>query len=187
MNRLRQTCENPKFDSFRPVSVVRRLAGPFFVFAGIMHFVIPRTYRRIMPPYVPAHRAMVYASGVAEIAGGAGLMLPRRRRAAGWWLIATLLAVFPANVHMALHPDEFPQGPGRHAQRCGRACRSRECSSPGCWRRCAGRTDAARARWRSWSGDPDTPSLARHPDVRAFSQSRRPGFARLRAVGPGPP
>jgi uncharacterized membrane protein len=94
------------------VSVVRRLAGPFFVFAGIMHFAIPRAYRRIMPPYIPAHRAMVYASGAAEIAGGAGLMLPRRRRAAGWWLIATLLAVFPANVHMALHPDEFPKVPG---------------------------------------------------------------------------
>jgi uncharacterized membrane protein len=94
------------------VSVVRRLAGPFFVFAGLMHFVIPRAYRRIMPPYIPAHRAMVYASGAAEIAGGAGLMLPRRRRAAGWWLIATLLAVFPANVHMALHPDEFPKVPG---------------------------------------------------------------------------
>ena len=94
------------------MSVVRRLAGPFFVFAGIMHFAIPRAYRRIMPPYIPAHRAMVYASGAAEIAGGAGLMLPRRRRAAGWWLIATLLAVFPANVHMALHPDEFPKVPG---------------------------------------------------------------------------
>jgi uncharacterized membrane protein len=94
------------------VSVVRRLAGPFFVFAGLMHFAIPRAYRRIMPPYIPAPRAMVYASGVAEVAGGAGLMLPRRRRAAGWWLIATLLAVFPANVHMALHPGEFPKVPG---------------------------------------------------------------------------
>lgn len=92
--------------------MVRRLAGPFFVFAGIMHFAIPRAYRRIMPPYIPAHRAMVYASGAAEIAGGAGLMLPRGRRAAGWWLIATLLAVFPANVHMALHPDEFSKVPG---------------------------------------------------------------------------
>ena len=55
---------------------------------------------------------MVYASGVAEIAGGAGLMLPRHRRFAGWWLIATLLAVFPANVHMALNAEEFPKVPG---------------------------------------------------------------------------
>jgi uncharacterized membrane protein len=55
---------------------------------------------------------MVYASGVAEIAGGAGLMVKRSRRLAGWWLIATLLAVFPANLHMALHPDDFRDVPG---------------------------------------------------------------------------
>ena len=93
-------------------SLVRRLAGPTFVFAGTMHFVIPRTYKRIMPPYVPAHTAMVYASGVAEIAGGAALMVPRYRRFGGWWLIATLLAVFPANLHMALHPEDFTDVPG---------------------------------------------------------------------------
>jgi uncharacterized membrane protein len=100
------------FDKLRAVSFIRRLAGPFFVSAGVMHFVIPRAYRRIMPPYVPAHTAMVYASGVAEIAGGAGLMVPAQRRRAGWWLIATLLAVFPANLHMALHADEFHKVPG---------------------------------------------------------------------------
>jgi uncharacterized membrane protein len=65
-----------------------------------------------MPPYIPAPKAMVYASGVAEIAGGAGLMVQRTRRAAGWWLVATLIAVFPANVHMALHPAHFPRVPG---------------------------------------------------------------------------
>jgi uncharacterized membrane protein len=94
------------------MGVTSRLAGPFFVFAGAMHFVIPRAYQRIVPPYVPAPDTVVAASGVAEIAGGAGLMIPRRRRLAGWWLIATLLAVFPANVHMALHPDQFPKVPG---------------------------------------------------------------------------
>ena len=92
--------------------LVRLLAGPVFVFAGVMHFVIPRTYQRIMPPYLPRHRELVYASGVAEIAGGLGLMPRRTRRAAGWWLIATLIAVFPANLHMALHPDDFPGVPG---------------------------------------------------------------------------
>jgi uncharacterized membrane protein len=94
------------------MSVVRRLTGPFFVFAGSMHFVIPRAYRRIMPPYIPAHTTMVYASGLAEIAGGTGLMLPRHRRLAGWWLIATLVAVFPANLHMALNPEKFRKVPG---------------------------------------------------------------------------
>ena len=95
-----------------PVRTIARLAGPFFVGAGVMHFVIPRAYRRIVPPYVPAPAAVVYVSGVAEIAGGVGLMRREHRRLAGWWLIATLLAVFPANVHMALHPDEFPKVPG---------------------------------------------------------------------------
>jgi uncharacterized membrane protein len=89
------------------------LAGPFFVFAGVMHFVIPKTYQRIVPPYLPAPRALVYASGVAEIAGGVGLMSTSWRRRAGYWLIATLLAIFPASLHMALHADEFPQIPGK--------------------------------------------------------------------------
>jgi uncharacterized membrane protein len=94
------------------MTVIRKLAGPFFVFAGVMHFVKPKLYLRIMPRYIPAPEAMVYVSGVAEIAGGAGLMHPGSRRRAGWWLIATLLAVLPANVHMAQHADEFPQVPG---------------------------------------------------------------------------
>jgi uncharacterized membrane protein len=52
---------------------------------------------------------------VAEIAGGAGLMVPATRRAAGWWLIATLVAVFPANVWMAQHPERYPVPGGRAA------------------------------------------------------------------------
>jgi uncharacterized membrane protein len=66
-----------------------------------------------MPPYVPAHREMVIASGVAEIAGGLALMAPQDgvRRAGAWWTVATMLAVFPANVHMALNPDQFRQIP----------------------------------------------------------------------------
>ena len=87
-------------------------AGPVMTFAGVMHFVKPRWYERIMPPYLPAHRELVYASGVAEIAGALGTMHPRTRRPAGLLLIATLLAVFPANVHMALHPEEFEDLPG---------------------------------------------------------------------------
>ena len=88
---------------------LRLLAGPFFVLAGVLHFTHTRMYLRMMPPYVPAHREVVLASGVAEIAGGAALLHPRTRRFGGWWLIATLLAVFPANVHMALHPEQFPK------------------------------------------------------------------------------
>ena len=67
-----------------------------------------------MPDYLPAHRELVYASGVAEAAGGAGLLSssPTVRKYAAWWLIATLIAVFPANLHMALHPERYPQIPG---------------------------------------------------------------------------
>ena len=85
--------------------------GVTFLFAGAMHFVIPRQYVAIMPDYLPAHRELVYASGLAEMAGGAGVLAERTRRSAGWWLIATLVAVFPANVNMALHTDRFARIP----------------------------------------------------------------------------
>ena len=94
------------------ISALRKLAGPFFVLAGAMHFINPRPYRQIVPPWVPAPEMMVAASGVAEIAGGAGLIAPRTRRVAGWWLVATLVGVFPANLHMARHPDRYPKVPG---------------------------------------------------------------------------
>ena len=61
-----------------------------------------------MPDALAAHRReVVYASGVAELAGAAGVLHPRTSRAAGWWLIATLVAIFPANVHMAIHPERY--------------------------------------------------------------------------------
>jgi uncharacterized membrane protein len=88
-------------------SALRKLAGPFFIGAGALHFVRPEPYRAIMPPFVPAPDAMVALSGVAEAAGGAALLVPRTRRWAGWWLVATLVAIFPANVHMALHPERY--------------------------------------------------------------------------------
>ncbi|HYH58276.1 MAG TPA: hypothetical protein VD790_03530 [Thermoleophilaceae bacterium] len=92
-----------------------RLFGPFFVFAGVMHFVIPRTYEAIVPDSLPSKRELVYASGVAEIAGGLGVMHPRTRRAAAWWSVATLVAVFPANLNMALNPDRYKVPGGRAA------------------------------------------------------------------------
>ena len=71
-----------------------------FVGAGVLHFVRPEIYLRIMPPALPAPRLLVLLSGVAEVAGGLGLLLPATRRAAGWGLLALLAAVFPANVYM---------------------------------------------------------------------------------------
>lgn len=74
-----------------------------YVGAGVLHFVVPATYARIVPPYLPRPELLVYVSGAAELAGGVGLLLPPTRRLAAWGLIALLLAVFPANVYMAQH------------------------------------------------------------------------------------
>jgi len=81
------------------------LAG-FFGLAGAMHFVIPRSYEAMIPPSLPRHREAVVVSGIAEIAGGAAVLHPASRRLARWWLLALLLAVFPANVHMAVNPEQ---------------------------------------------------------------------------------
>ncbi len=89
------------------LSPLQGLVGLGFIAAGTLHFVSPGTYMRIMPSYLPLHREIVLASGAAEIAGGAGVLVPAARGVARWWLIALLVAVFPANVEMALHPDRF--------------------------------------------------------------------------------
>ncbi len=78
-----------------------------FVAAGASHFLNPDFYVAIMPPYLPAHRELVYLSGLFEILGGLGVLLPHTRSAAGWGLILLLVAVFPANLHMAMHPEPF--------------------------------------------------------------------------------
>ena len=85
--------------------------GAFFLFAGTMHFLKPRPYVAIVPDAMPRKREIVFASGVAELAGGAGVLVPRTRRLAGWWLIALLVAVFPANVNMAVNAERFRSVP----------------------------------------------------------------------------
>jgi len=89
--------------------MLRRLPlAAFFLAAGSLHFLKPKMYEAIVPDSLAEYRReVVFASGVAELAGGAGVLHPRTRRAAGWWLIATLVAVFPANVHMAVHPERY--------------------------------------------------------------------------------
>ena len=78
-----------------------------FVLAGLLHFFNPEPYLRIMPAYLPWHLALVYVSGLFEIAGGTGLMLPGLKRPAAWGLVALLVAVFPANVNMAVNGLPF--------------------------------------------------------------------------------
>jgi uncharacterized membrane protein len=84
----------------------QRLLAGFFSFAGAMHFVIPRSYEAMMPPSLPRHRELVQISGVAELVGGLAVAPRRSRRLARWWLLALLVAVFPANLHMALNPEQ---------------------------------------------------------------------------------
>ena len=74
----------------------------FFVAVGVRHFTDPELFVGIMPPYLPWHLELVYISGVFEILGGVGLLIPRLRRAAAWGLIALYVAVFPANIYMAV-------------------------------------------------------------------------------------
>ena len=91
--------------------VARFFAGPVLVAAGINHFANPDFYLKIVPSALPNPEALVYLSGVAEIAGALGTLHPRTRRPAGWFLIATLVAVYPANIYMALNPDRFSNIP----------------------------------------------------------------------------
>jgi len=70
---------------------------------GVLHFVRPQPFVRIVPDYLPAPLALVYISGFFEILGGLGLLLPATRAWAAWGLIALYVAVFPANIHMLTH------------------------------------------------------------------------------------
>ena len=87
-------------------NVLLGLAAFFFTAAGVLHFLKPAMYMKIMPPYIPWPLAMVHISGAAEIAGGLGILIPPARRSAALGLIALLVAVFPANIYMATNPVE---------------------------------------------------------------------------------
>ena len=82
-----------------------------FLGAGVLHFVKPGAYEPTVPDALPGHREIVYVSGVAELAGGLAMLHDRSARWAGWWLIALLVAVFPANVNMAVNAERFRSVP----------------------------------------------------------------------------
>ncbi len=71
----------------------------FYILAGTLHFIIPEFYLKLMPPYIPYHRFMVFFSGVAEILLGFGLLGKKTRSLSAWGIILFLIAVFPANIH----------------------------------------------------------------------------------------
>jgi uncharacterized membrane protein len=86
---------------------LRTLLAAFFTLAGVLHFARPRFYEAIVPPSLQSRKQEIVAvSGVAEIAGAALVLHPASRRLGRWWLLSLLLAVFPANVHMATNPED---------------------------------------------------------------------------------
>ncbi|MBA3693731.1 MAG: DoxX family membrane protein [Acidobacteria bacterium] len=91
---------------FNPIKTVKdnaRIAtGLTFIFTGATHFLMPGKFMEMMPPFIPAPHLMIYASGVFEIMGGIGLIVPTTKRPAAYGLAALLIAVFPANIYVAL-------------------------------------------------------------------------------------
>jgi uncharacterized membrane protein len=90
-----------------PMKLSRTALTALFSTAGTLHFVRPRPYEAIVPPPFPKKES-VAISGVAEIAGAVALLHPATRRAGRWSLLALLVAVFPANVYMAVSPEKIP-------------------------------------------------------------------------------
>lgn len=85
--------------------------GIFYLFAGILHFIYPASYLKIMPQMLPYPLMLVYLSGLAEILCGLGFLFHETRSIAAWATIALLIAIFPANINMALNPEQFGIAP----------------------------------------------------------------------------
>lgn len=89
-------------------TVSKYLLALFMLGAGVMHFVNPDFFTRIMPPYLPWHLEIVYLSGIFEIGLGVSLCIPRIAHMAAWATIGLLIAVFPANIHLFMHQELMP-------------------------------------------------------------------------------
>jgi len=85
------------------MNALRYLLATFMVLIGVTHFLSPKGFERIVPAWLPAHRALVYVSGACEIFGGLGLLAPLTQPWAAWGLITLYVAVFPANINQAIH------------------------------------------------------------------------------------
>ncbi|HEX5396306.1 MAG TPA: DoxX family protein [Candidatus Limnocylindria bacterium] len=100
-----------------------KVVAAAFLTSGVVHLVRPQVFEPIVPPKLPHRRGLVYASGLAELACGAGLLAPYTRRYAGLASAALLVAVFPANVQMAVDAhraiDRRGSTPARQAMRVG--------------------------------------------------------------------
>lgn len=80
-----------------------------FIIAGINHFENPDFYVSIIPPYFPLHHELSSITGFLEIFGALGLLFAKTRKISGYGLVLLLIAIFPANIHMAMNPDNFPE------------------------------------------------------------------------------
>ncbi len=82
-----------------------------YIVAGFYHFINPQVYLQIMPPWLPWHKALVYISGIAEITLGLLILYKPWRRIAAWGIIFLLIAIFPANIQMAInyHIESHPR------------------------------------------------------------------------------
>lgn len=87
------------------------IIASFFLVGGIAHFISAEFFVAIMPAYLPWHYELVIISGVFEILGALGLLIPKTRLIAAYGLMALCVAVFPANLNMALHPENFANVP----------------------------------------------------------------------------
>ena len=117
----RTPIEDREDDTAEPGRSLAPLMGATYVVAGVAHFLVPRRFAEAVPPSFPRPVGLVYLSGVAEILLGIGVAIPRTRRPSAWGIVALLVAVFPANVHLArgnvlndLVPDRLV-GPARLA------------------------------------------------------------------------
>jgi uncharacterized membrane protein len=92
---------------------LRGILAVSMVIAGILHFVQPEPFIRIVPGFLPVPAVLVYTSGVIEILLGIGLLIPATQRFSAWGLVALFIAVYPANLNMAfndIHIDGVPDG-----------------------------------------------------------------------------
>jgi uncharacterized membrane protein len=130
-----------------PKRILLWLMGIFYVVGGINHFANTDFYVPMMPPYLPLNVELVYLSGVAEIGLGVAVLIPAFRRLAAWGIILLLIAIFPANLHIALH--NLPLG--------GRA------EGLGIWNWVRLPFQAVFIAWAWWSTQPERPAAQLRP------------------------
>jgi uncharacterized membrane protein len=100
--------------------LLRVILAVSIIVVGVTHFAVPEPYAKIVPPQLPYPLQLVYVSGFFEILGGIGLLVSPVSQAAAWGLIALFIAVFPANINMAVNHiklDHIPDSPWFHAVR----------------------------------------------------------------------